>query len=288
MDSPTEPLRVDDLTWATLLGRWLDFARASVALPKDAQGLRWKASVAPVITLQAITFALGQLNDLPEDERAFGLDRAEILLRQESGNLNTTWRGEPMAPAILELMSDAARALRSASLGCCIELLVVSSSPLPREMLDYRAILAAVDAASFDGTIYLAWPGTLAVDGELIGFATGPSPRQWWRQRLNAGEAVQNALGDLVRLLAPVRVRYAMSPRQVYRQVDGQGRIAQDVAAPLTDDPRPGQPLLHCVWESGAAIPPTVDAERWTRQQRAAWPGQGMAFRDDGTPDASA
>ncbi len=278
MDSSTQPLRVDDLTWAALLGRWLDFARASVALPADAEGQRWKASVAPIITLQAITFALGQLNDLPEDERALGLDRAEILLRQESGNLNATWRGEPMAPAILDLMSDALRALCAARVGCCVELLVTNASS-PREMPDYRAALATVDPALFEGSLHLVWPGTLAVDGEVIGFATGPSPRLWWRQRINAAEAVHGALPDLIDRLAPMRVRYAMSPRQVYRQVDGQGRIVEDVAAPLTDDPLPGQPLLHGVWESGALNAPTVDPKRWARQQHAAWPGEGLTFR---------
>jgi len=278
VDPQDEPLRIDDLTWAALLGRWLDFARASVALPADAQGQRWRASVAPVITLQAITFALGQLNDLAEDERALGLDRVEILLRQESKNLNTTWRGEPMAPAILELMSDAALALRVASLGCGVELLVTEAS-LPREIPDYGAALAAVDPASFHGSIHLAWPGTLAVEGELIGFMAGPSPRCWWRQRINAAQAVEAVLPELVHLLAPLRLRYASLPRQVYRQVDGQGRIVEDVAAPLTDDPLPGQPLLHCVWESGALNAPTIDAQRWARQQHAAWPGEGLTFR---------
>lgn len=278
MDSPQESLRVDDLTWAALLGRWLDFARASVALPADADGQRWKASVAPVITLQAITFALSQLNDLPEDERALGLDRAEILLRQESGNLNTTWRGEPMAPAVLELMSDAARALRAATLGCCVELLVTGAAS-PREMPDHRALLAAVDPTSFNGSMYMVWPGTLAVDGELIGFLIGPSPRDWWRRQTDAAEAVQRSLGQLVEMFSPVRVRYAMSPRQVYRQVDGEGRIIEDVAAMLTDDPRSGQPLLHCVWDAGVAKPPTVDAKRWAGQQRAAWPNNGIFFR---------
>lgn len=286
MESPVEPLAVDDLTWAALLGRWLDFARASVALPGDAEGRRWNASVAPIITLQAVAFALGQLNGLPEDERALGLDRAEILLRQESGRLNATWRGEPMPALLIELMQDASHALRSATLGCCIELLVVDSRESLRQTPDYLSALRSIDPTLFDGSIHLVWPGTLAVEGELIGFLVGPSPRDWWREQVNAAEAVERALPELIELLSPVRVRYAMSPRQVYRIVDEQGRIGEDVAAPLTDDPLPGQPLLHCVWDAGAALPPTIEIDRWVRQQRAAWPTHRLRFV--GAPDASA
>ncbi|GEM_PF-229338 len=288
MDPSTDSLPVDELTWAALLGRWLDFARASVALPGDAEGQRWRASVAPIITLQAITFALGQLNGLPEDERALGLDRAEVLLRQESVRLNSDWRGEPMPALLLELINDASLALRTAAFGCCIEWLVVDSPSSPRELPDYRAALGAVDPRSFDGAIHLAWPGTLAVEGELIGFAIGASPRRWWREQHNAAEAAKCALPDLMEALSPVRVRYAMSPRQVYRRIDGQGRIAEDVAAPLTDDPLSGQPLLHCMWEAGRASAPPIDADRWVKQQRAAWPTQRLRFIGASEPDASA
>src|SRR5690606_37986826 len=39
------------MTWATLLGGWFQFAQRAVALPADAQGQRWKDSVAPAIGL---------------------------------------------------------------------------------------------------------------------------------------------------------------------------------------------------------------------------------------------
>ena len=38
-------LRPSDLTWTALLARWIEFAKASVALPDDAEGDRWRSSV---------------------------------------------------------------------------------------------------------------------------------------------------------------------------------------------------------------------------------------------------
>lgn len=285
MQPHDEALQVDQLTWAALLGRWLDFARASVALPRDAEGQRWKASVAPVITLQAITFALGQLSDLAEDERALGLDRAELLLRQESGRLNQTWRGEPMPPLLLELMNDAAGALRAAMLGCCIEWLVPDDESEPREIDDYRPALQRLAGADFDGSLHLAWPGTLLIAGEPVGFAAGPDVRCCWRRQINAADATRTSLRELVEAIAPLRARYVAAPRQVYRSVDEQGRIIEDAAAPLTGDPLPGQPLLHRVFDRGDVQSPTIDASRWIAQQRAAWPADGLRFKtDDSSP----
>ena len=105
---------VTGLTWAVLLGRWTDFARAAVALPRDADGDRWRASVAPVIGLQAVTFALGDLDRLEPAERALGLDRAEVLIGRYSGELHEHWRGVPMHGELVRLIEDAMAALASA------------------------------------------------------------------------------------------------------------------------------------------------------------------------------
>src|SRR5262245_40321112 len=50
-----------DLTWPALLGHWTAFAQNSLALPKTADGDRWRAAVPAIIGLQALTHALGDL-----------------------------------------------------------------------------------------------------------------------------------------------------------------------------------------------------------------------------------
>ncbi len=283
MHPEPEPLPVDEMTWLALLGRWLDFARASVALPKDATGQRWRLSIAPIITLQAVCFALRQLDDLPEDERALGLDRGEILIREESGRLNEAWRGEPMPELLLDLLADAQRALRAAALGAAIELSILEgegAGPYGAEACRVvpacRAALDAIDAMEFDGEIYLALPGTLLAPGAVLGFTVGRSPRAWRRARLNAAEAVHRALPRLAEVLAPFRARYVDEPRQVYRQMDARGRALTDVAAPLAGDPLAGQPLLTRVFGGGAATAPDVNAAQRASLQRRAWPEDGL------------
>lgn len=280
-----EPLPVDEMTWAALLGRWLDFARASVALPKDAAGQRWRHAVAPIITLQAVSFALRQLDDLPEDERALGIDRAEILIRQESRNLNEAWRGEPMPELLLELMGDARLALRSATIGAAVELAVLAadqSGPFSadscRAVPAYAEALRSIAPSVFDGEIHLALPGTLLAPGEAMGILIGRTPRAWRRERRNAAEALERSLPALAGALAPVLARYVDTPRQVYRRADAEGRISADAAIPLVSDPLAGEPLLVRAWVDGAARAPAVDAVQRQAQQRRAWPARGLAF----------
>jgi len=114
--SEAEPLRPSELTWTALLGRWIDFAKASVALPDDEEGDCWRESVPAVINLQAVTFALADLDDLSADERALALDKAEILIDENDARLAEIWAGEPMPPGLAELRDDARMALRAARL----------------------------------------------------------------------------------------------------------------------------------------------------------------------------
>lgn len=110
----TRGLEPDKLTWAVLLGRWVDFARGAVALPDDAEGRSLRAAVPDLIMLQAVWFALEHLDDLPRDEVMLGLDRAEVLLEKHAGALARRWPGEAMPGAVRELMDDAAEQLARA------------------------------------------------------------------------------------------------------------------------------------------------------------------------------
>lgn len=101
------------MTWTALLGKWMQFAQASVAVPIEANGPQWRASVPSIIALQAVTFALGDLELLPADERPLALDKAELLVRNHRAQLQSTWRGGLMPRSVGEVVDDAAAALAS-------------------------------------------------------------------------------------------------------------------------------------------------------------------------------
>jgi hypothetical protein len=110
----SRPLPVTALTWAALLGRWVEFARSAVALPDDRAGRRLRESVPDLIMLQAVWFALGQLDELPPDERALGLDRAALLIEKHAGSLRSRWEVEPLPEQVRALIDDAAARLAEA------------------------------------------------------------------------------------------------------------------------------------------------------------------------------
>src|SRR5690606_3499041 len=90
-----EPYQSETLTWPARLGVWTEFAQASVALPKTAEGERWKKAVPAIISLQAVTFALRDLGRLrSREERALALDKADMLIRRHVREVHDLWRGE--------------------------------------------------------------------------------------------------------------------------------------------------------------------------------------------------
>lgn len=100
-------------SWPALLAAWTDFARASVAFPKDAEGDRWREAVAPIIDLQAAACALGELHRLPEGHGAAAIDTAEALISRRSEQLRDLWQGAPpenVVDVILDAHSAAAAA----------------------------------------------------------------------------------------------------------------------------------------------------------------------------------
>ncbi len=106
----TEHLDTQALTWAALLGKWVQFARSAVALPNDDEGQRMRESVVDLIMLQAVWFSLQHLDDLSTDEKELGMDRAEILIHKHRQRLQARW-GDQMPQGIQELLADAQNAL---------------------------------------------------------------------------------------------------------------------------------------------------------------------------------
>jgi hypothetical protein len=102
------PLHPERLTWMVLLGRWTEFARGAVALPTEGDGGRMRDSVADIITLQAVWFALQHLHELDRGEQALGLDRAGVLIERHESSLRRRWTSG-LPGGVQELIDDARR-----------------------------------------------------------------------------------------------------------------------------------------------------------------------------------
>ena len=101
------------LSWPALLAAWTDFARASVAFPKDAEGDRWRAAVPGIIDLQAAACALGELHRLPEGHAAAAVDTAEVLISRRTRELRDLWDSKP-PEGVVEVILDAHSAAAAA------------------------------------------------------------------------------------------------------------------------------------------------------------------------------
>ncbi len=248
-------LRPDSLTWTALLGQWVDFARASLALPRDAESKRWQHSVPAIITLQAVTFALADLVRLGVDERALARDKAELLISGAAAELRSIWSGQPMPASILEIAEDARAALERSTYAGAVELIWPGPGVL---------IMPALEATEPHGTLVVMAPGTLVMPEE---------PVAWWNDR----SAVR---------VPGCEIRRPPCPRQVYRQVDVRGRITGDVIAPMDAALPGGMPLLVPLFENGAPVGHfTMSAEHWLARQREAMDGERVPVeRRDGPP----
>lgn len=101
------PLPVGALTWAAMLGRWVDFAKSALALPADDQGNRLRQSVADIIMLQAVWFSLKQIDELADQERRLGLDRAEVLIDKHASAIRARFNDAKLPAQIGDLVADA-------------------------------------------------------------------------------------------------------------------------------------------------------------------------------------
>jgi hypothetical protein len=217
-----------ELTWAALLSRWVEFAQAAVALPDDAEGEAWRASVPAIINLQAVTFALGEVAELPADERALGLDRAAILIRRGATDLNGAWRGEPMPERVRELIEDARAALRAA--GDLATVLVAD-----HEGLVVPAWADSIDqliTSGFSGTLWVATPGLIVARS---------APIAWWR----------DGAADVIADAVPAATAVVARACQLYRMLDEAQRPTEDVVAPLDVSLPLGMPMLMVAIDHG-------------------------------------
>ncbi|MEM7229953.1 MAG: hypothetical protein AAF432_14185 [Planctomycetota bacterium] len=236
-------LHPESLAWTALLGRWMDFARASLALPDDAEGNAWRDSVTDIITLQAVTFALAELSSIPADDRDVSRDRASWLIERHAGNLDTVWRGMPMPEMMLEMLDDAKVALRRSVYAGAVELVYTGSSPM---------VMEAVGAPGEATWFMIMQPGTIVMPNE---------PVAWWID--SPGIAIADCSAEP-----------NDRPRQVYRQLNDAGQITGDLVLPVDAASPPGVPLLVPLRAGGESVGSfTMNADDWLARQRAAMTG---------------
>ena len=235
------------LTWTVLLARWTDFARSAVALPKTGEAGHYRESVAPLISLHAVTHALGEVHLLDEDERALAIDRAEILIRREFETLERIWSKKNQIPdALAVFVNDAAEAISYfAPDQVCLEWVVESDHTVfahPGELL------AAIESTGIEMDLYVPSPGVPFFTGAVAACAcfsgaTGEIEA--------VADVIGSFLGDGVGEAMP-----ASELRQVYRQFDfALGGPVRDLVVPISAGDVPGQPLLVCGLVGGEARP---------------------------------
>lgn len=234
----------DPLTWAFLLAHWTEFARAAVALPEDGEAGRYRKSVAPLISLAALSHALAEVDRLADDERALAIDRSELQIRGDVATLDAIWEGADPPDEVWGFVERAAAALGEA----------VGLDPDEIEP-DRVAWFASQDGVSFDHPAGLlgalaglsptleAWvpsPGVPFFDGSVV-------------FHMQDGEGIPDEAIALVSAYlkrgagkgidGPLEV---MDRYQVFRQFDfARGGPVRDVLAPESlHEAVPGQPLL--------------------------------------------
>lgn len=239
----TAPLHPESLTWAALLGRWLDMAAASVAIGDDQDGPQWRRSISSFVTLQAIVFALEEFESLADDERPVALDRAEVLVSDARGQLEETWpAGIP--DSLVEALEDAEGAIGMLESRMVWTLRHVGSEPL------YMPVLEDTPCRHFEGgTLAMVPPGTIVMPG---------APVAWWTCRREP---------ELVEAIPEHRIELLARPVQVWRMMDASGRFVSDRVTDLDCMLEQAVPLLVPRLVDGTpqeAFP--LDAETWSKR----------------------
>ncbi len=271
--------RHESITWTTLLAHFTALAKASLSLPKDASGDRWRAAVPAIVSLQAVTHALGELDAIDEPstirprktgghsrdngggggERAVALDKAEILIRRDSHALRELWGHQPLHAELAEIIADA-NAAYEAALDFGYEWSVVDEALIAEHPAD---VVEELLAAGFSGDLYVPAPGVMLFES---------CPAAWLHPKQSApdqtdkvasrgpnqGGIVDDAMLRIVtEFLKGAGVPLATSrPGMGYRQFDfAKGGPVRDVVVEFGTSPPGGQALLVPAILNGEAQP---------------------------------
>lgn len=250
-DSPTQG---QGLTWTSLLAHWTALAQTSLALPKNAEGQRWRDAVPSIIGLQAITQALAEIDRLElEGERAAAQDRAAVGIQQHAGALHALWKGEPLQEEVESFIRDA-RAALAATHEAGVEWCVTGE----RLVVDHPAeLVAALLGAGFEGDLYVPVPGTVLFQRSPAAFARGPRGEAPESELTGAVRGFLNTGGDSVGGVGGHQ--RVMRMRQVYRQFDfGKGGPVRDLVRPMDAELVAGQAQIVPAILRGEAQPVTM------------------------------
>ena len=207
------------MTWAALLGRWMDLAKAARALDGHDDG-PWQRALPAIITFEALTQALPHLAALSVAERSYALVQAAVLLEARRSELDDAFDEWP--PVVTEADAAAADAISQARRSFVWTILWEGPGPLV--MPDIPGVPAR---ASDEGAVAMMRPGTLALPGE---------PVAWWVGR----DEPMLARGVLGCQAVPLD-----RPLQVWRCLDSTGHACEDrVRDSDDDDPNEGIPML--------------------------------------------
>ena len=218
--------------WAALLGHWTAVARASAVLPEgDAEGAAWKASIAPMITLQAVVMALGESVYLDLEQRLVACDRAGVLVREQAKRLSAAWGGQAMPDGVLELMEDA-RASHEAAEHLGYAFVAVEDGVLMPEV--GGVLRDAQEEGRLERVRFgLAAPAGTGLGAGMLGLFLGPDD----------GGVVVAGLERSERVEAPM---------QVY--LVGSGGVDGVEVVPFLGELRAGRPLLRQVIADGELL----------------------------------
>ncbi len=231
------------LTWTILLAKWTQFAKSSLKLPKTAEGDRWRTAVAPIISLQAVTSAMAELDELEFDERALAFDKSEIIVRSRAEELKTLWAGEELPEAIVEIIDDTKLAIECAREGG-LEWRLLQDRIL---VIHPGELVALLRSRGFKGDLFLPTPGIPMFSGSPIAFMRG-----------RLGEPVEENHVMLVDeyLNAETDIQWQPGLRQVFRQFDFlKGGAARDLVQNSSTGVLPGQLLMVQALDDGEPTP---------------------------------
>lgn len=252
---PDESAPLSTETWASLLGRWIEFAQASAVLPPDGDGERWRSAVASIIEIQAIAFAIQDLAVLPRADRDVARARASVVFEQAAARIHDIWRGRDLPESVVQLIEDARRTLEGSRFFGSQELWWPGPGQLEvPEWPDHKRIRSGADS---QGSLWLAPPGTILMAGSPVG---------WWCDREPP---------KLAAALIECRIRPVAGPRQVYRRLDDAGRAIEDIVVPFDEELPAGVPLLAPLLDCGTRVGDFIlGAAAWGFLQRAALGGK--------------
>ena len=234
----------DAVVWAALLGRWLQHVQALRSDPGSDP--RVVASSAPWLDIQAITFALSDLDGLSPSEIAHARAQASWRVRERSKELGAIWSREPMPAGLVDAMHAVEVALERSQFAGVVELVWDGDVWLEVPMVE-------LDAPQ--GTVGIAHPGTLLAPG---------TPLAWWAQSDPPTWLEAFPIDQCQRTHPGV-------PHQVYRQLSDEGRYESDHVQSVLDEPVPGMPLIVPVSEEGVPAGHfLMDAKDWAQRQRDA------------------